>query len=265
MKVSVIMAVYNGEFLVESAIESILNQTHQDLEFIIVDDGSKDNTLNIIRKYESKDKRIKVIKNNTNLGLTKSLNRAIEKSTGEYIVRQDADDLSLSKRLEILLKFLEVYPEFAFCGSDGTLTQNINKELVKRFKYDEIKSSLIAENCFLHPSIIIKKEILERYGYYDESYLYGQDYELWCRLIFKYKLKAANLREKLILINLPSKKNNAKFITQRINSIRTKLKYLKYMQYKAKCIFAILIRIVEILIFNQIMKFLSKILQYIKC
>ncbi len=258
------MAVFNGETYIQSAIESILGQTFKDFEFIIVDDGSTDNTLEIVRNFVFRDNRIKIIQNNCNLGLTKSLNKALKNCIGEYIIRQDADDKSLPTRLEKLLEFLDNNPDYAFCGSDGFLKQNINHTFVNSFEFDQIKNELVIENCFLHPSIIIRKETFQKYGYYDETYLYGQDYELWCRLIFKYKLKAFNMREKLVLINLPPKKKKIKIITQRINSIRTKLKYIKYMPYKFKCLISIIIRLVETLTFNKLMNYFSKILKYIK-
>ena len=92
MKISVIMSVYNGEKHIEDAIESILNQTFRNFEFIIVDDASFDNSLKIIQKYATLDNRIKVIRNLKNIGLTKSLNKTIKISNGDFIARQDVDD-----------------------------------------------------------------------------------------------------------------------------------------------------------------------------
>ena len=98
-KVSVIMSVFNGENTLEESIESILNQTYSNLEFLIVDDQSDDKTYQILENYKNKDSRIKVFKNNENIGLTKSLNILLKQSKGFYIARQDADDISTVDRL----------------------------------------------------------------------------------------------------------------------------------------------------------------------
>ena len=118
------MSVFNGEKHVNSAIKSILNQTFRDFEFIIIDDGSKDNTLKVIKEYAKIDNRIKVIRNLTNIGLTKSLNKAIKLSKGEFIARQDTDDISLPNRLEKQIEFLQKNPDCALCGSDMFRKQN---------------------------------------------------------------------------------------------------------------------------------------------
>lgn len=255
--ISVIMSVYNGEKYVSEALESILNQTHKNIEFIIIDDGSKDKTFEIIKEYASKDKRVKIVKNSINIGLTKSLNHAIRYSKGKFIARQDDDDISLSKRLEIQLDFLQKNPEYGFCGCNGIIKQN-KAELLNYFEINEIRKNLIVDNCFAHPSIIIRKEILEKYGYYNESYFYGQDYELWCRLIYKYGILAKNLNEKLIIMNIPieriKEKNKQKFLIQRKNQIKTKLRYIKYVEKKFSGIKSAIIKILEIyyaILFNK--------------
>ncbi len=101
-KISVVMAVYNGESYLSQAIESILKQTYQDFEFIIINDGSKDHTWEIIQHYKSQDSRIISIFQE-NIGLTKSLNKGIQVAKGQYIVRQDADDISYLNRLNLQL------------------------------------------------------------------------------------------------------------------------------------------------------------------
>jgi glycosyltransferase involved in cell wall biosynthesis len=122
-KLSVIMSVHNGEKYLREAIESILNQTFTDFKFIIINDGSTDNSLAIIRSYD--DKRIRILNNGTNIGLTKSLNKALKQAKGKYIARQDADDVSLPDRFEAQLKYFVQYPEVALLG---TSTYIINQE-----------------------------------------------------------------------------------------------------------------------------------------
>lgn len=265
MKVSVIMAVFNGEKYVDKAIESILNQTHKDIEFIIIDDGSNDNTFIKIKKWADREKKIEIIKNPTNIGLTKSLNKAIKICQGVFIARQDVDDVSLPFRLEKQIGFLLKNQDFAFCGCNSLRKQNKNQNLIFNFEYNEILKNLIVENCFIHPSILIRTSILKEYGIYDESFYYGQDYELWCRFIYKYKLKAINLEEKLIILNIPStkfhKKTSKKFLIQRINTIKTQIRYVKFTQNKVKAILSILIRMIEIISLSHIIGFFIKFLK----
>jgi len=114
-KISVIMSVYNGEKYLREAIESILNQTFRDFEFIIINDGSTDKTSEILSSYN--DPRIVIINNKRNIGLTKSLNKGLKMVKGEYIARQDADDVSLPERLERMVNFLDMNRDVGLLGS----------------------------------------------------------------------------------------------------------------------------------------------------
>ena len=192
-KVTVVMAVFNGERNLKAAIESILNQTFQNFKFIIIDDGSVDNSIKIIISYSKIDRRIKIIKNSKNIGLTRSLNRVLKHCESEFIARQDVDNISLPTRLEHQLKFLQKNSNYAFCGCNGILRQNKNHQLINFFEYNEVRNNLIIENCFIHSAIFLRSKILKKFGYYNESFYYGQDYELWCRLIYEYNLMAQNL------------------------------------------------------------------------
>ncbi|MHA1500146.1 MAG: glycosyltransferase [Promethearchaeota archaeon] len=249
------MSIYNGKKKLSKSIKSVLNQTYMNFEFIIIDDASKDNSLELINSYALKDNRIKVIKNKMNIGLTKSLNKGISIAQGEFIVRQDGDDFLLPNHLEKLLFFLKNNPEYAFCGVNGFSIQN-KKDLLDFFEFNDIRKNLLFRNCFNHSGMVIRKNIFEKYGKYDETYRYGQDYELWCRLIYKYGLKGANLKDRLIIRNMPIErflnKNIPKFIIQRVNSIRTKFRYLKYSQYQLKSMLSILIKIIEILTLSHL-------------
>lgn len=261
------MSVFNGSKHLNEAIECILNQDFKDFEFIIVNDASIDNSLKIIKDYAKKDDRIKIITNKKNIGLTKSLNKAIRLSKGEFIARHDVDDISLKNRLKKQVDCLEANIKYAFCGANGFQVKE-KKDLAEVFEMNEILTTLAAENCFSHPTILIRKEILEEYGYYDETFRYGQDYELWCRLLFKYKLNAKILRDKLVIRNMPEtsflKKDKRKFITQRINSIRTKTRYIKYTRYKFKSFISIIIRLLEIMLLSHLMGLFSNLLKKIK-
>ena len=108
-KISVLMSVYNSEIYVDKSIESILNQTHSDFEFLIINDGSTDNTEEIIKNYANLDERIDYVTNKRNEGLTKSLNKLLDKSKNSIIARQDADDISDKRRFQYQLNFLKKY------------------------------------------------------------------------------------------------------------------------------------------------------------
>jgi glycosyltransferase involved in cell wall biosynthesis len=187
-KVSVVMSVYNGEKYLKESIDSILHQTFTDFEFIIINDGSTDETGKILSNYN--DSRIKIIEQE-NLGLTKSLNKGIKLSKGEYIARMDADDISLPERFEKQIKFLDANPEFAAVGcwyylidEDGVIIKEC-KPSIKPYK---IKKAFIYSSPIIHPSAMIRRKVLEEVNFYDEKFKYAQDRDLWFRILKSYKL-----------------------------------------------------------------------------
>ena len=193
--ISVIMSVYNGDKFLSSSIESILKQTYSDFELLILDDGSTDNTSKILNSYRNHEK-IRLFKNNENIGLTKSLNLLINKSKGSYIARQDCDDLSDSKRLEKQLSYLLKY------DLDACTARAINKQsnrLTPRFSYYlPYKISVKFKNPFIHGTLFIKSEILKKLMY-DERLYYAQDYLLFLQILKSYKIKTIN--EGLYILN----------------------------------------------------------------
>ncbi len=193
-KVTVVMSVYNGEKYLCEAIDSILNQTFRDFEFVIINDGSTDSTSKILNKYS--DPRIRIIANNQNLGLSKSLNKGLQLAKGEYIARQDSDDISSPKRLGTQVAFLDARPE---CGLVGCWSYKIdarNKiiDKVTLFtEHNDIVMMLLEENHFVHSSVIFKKGCIDKLGGYNEEVKYAQDYDLWLRISENYKV--ANISE----------------------------------------------------------------------
>jgi len=190
-KISVVMSVYNGEKYLREAIDSILNQTFGDFEFIIVDDGSTDKTAEIIDEYAKKDLRVKIIKNKNNIGLTKSLNKAIQETKGEYIARMDADDISSPERFDEQLTFIENHPEIGAVGCWYYLIDKNNK-LIKKVrppvKFYKIKKAILNSTPIIHPAAMIRKISLEKINYYDESFKYAQDRDLLFRILNFYQL-----------------------------------------------------------------------------
>jgi len=195
-KINVIMSVYNGERYLRRAVESILGQTFADFEFIIVNDGSTDNSLEIIQSYD--DERIKIINMKQNIGLTKSLNKALKLARGEYIARQDADDECHPERLEKQIKFLEEHPEVGLVGIVG-LCMDEDGEIIGRFPpitSDKILRKILRfGNPFIHGSVMFRRNCIERCGFYREYLQNSQDYDLWLRISEHYKI--ANLPEPL--------------------------------------------------------------------
>ncbi len=176
------MATYNGERFIREAIDSILNQTFSDFEFIIVDDGSTDDTAQIIQSYS--DERIIYIKKELNSGIADSLNIGLVESKGVYIARMDDDDVSISTRFIEQLKIFQHNEEVIFCGSN--VSDNNSKPLRTPEVHDDIFLELLFRNPVFHPTVMMKKKILIDNPYKIDT-VPSEDYDLWSRLIFKGK------------------------------------------------------------------------------
>ncbi|NMC51671.1 glycosyltransferase family 2 protein [Candidatus Kuenenbacteria bacterium] len=187
MKVSVLLSAYNAEKYLPEAIESILNQTFTDFEFIIINDASTDKTKEIIENYAKQDKRIRLIHNTYNLGLTKSLNVGIREAQGEYIVRLDADDLSAPERLARQYEFMEGNPKYALTGSWVKIIDENGQMLAKRQPPVETKlikfHFIFGKPCIWHSSIFFRKDKIAKIGNYNEEYKYAQDLNLYVKLL----------------------------------------------------------------------------------
>jgi len=182
-KVTFLMSVYNGEKYLQEAVDSILGQTFKDFEFLIINDGSTDKTGEILESYN--DPRIKVINNEKNIGLTKSLNKGLRLARGEYIARQDADDISMPERLEKEVEFLEQNRNIGLVGTDYLI---INKkgEIVHNVKClkgsRELKAKLLEGNQFAHGSVMLRRECIDKVGSYREEFKFAQDYDFYLRI-----------------------------------------------------------------------------------
>jgi glycosyltransferase involved in cell wall biosynthesis len=189
-KVSVLMPVYNAESFLVDAIESILQQTYKNFELIIVDDGSTDATPKILSAFAKKDSRIHVITNESNLGIVQALNNGLLICQGEYVVRMDADDISVHDRLSKQIPVLEKNPEIVVLGASLGYIDAEGKGLGIVRKCS-INKSLLFANPLLHPTVVIRKKTLDKIGvYYQSKYLYAEDYFLWLRLSKEGKLDA---------------------------------------------------------------------------
>jgi len=199
-RVTVFMPVYNGEKHLKEAIDSILNQTYTDFEFLIINDGSTDSSVEIIESYT--DPRIRLVHNEKNLGLTPTLNRGLEIAKGEYIVRMDADDISLPERIKKQVKFMDENPDVGLSGTwyKKFWEENKREEVVKYpTEHDEIKAEMFFNYVMLHPTIIINKNLFQTNGLrYDETFHgLNEDHDLFVRASFTFKL--GNIPEVLFL------------------------------------------------------------------
>lgn len=184
--ISVVMSVYNGEKYLRESVNSILNQTYENFEFIIINDGSNDASLDILGEYQSRDNRLLIV-NQENIGLTRSLNRAIKLTVSQYIARQDADDTCAASRLEKQLRYMESHPEVAVVGCLADVFDTngvIHRSTDPKFKLSPsgIKRYLAKKNLFMHGSAMMRKSCLAKVGFYREFFRHSQDYDLWLRL-----------------------------------------------------------------------------------
>lgn len=192
------MSVYNGELYLRDSIASMLQQTFEDFEFLIINDGSTDSTEEIVRSYS--DSRIKLINNGENLGLAKSLNKGLAIATGNFVARQDADDTSERERLERQIEFLKTHKDVLMLGTMYNELDSHGKVLWPvrlPAEYTEIRWALLFFCPFVHSSVMLRRTaLLENVGNYDESFRYSMDYDLWLRIALRHPV--SNLDEFLV-------------------------------------------------------------------
>ena len=182
--VTVLLPAYNAEKYLAEAIESILSQTFRDIEFLIINDGSTDNSESIIKQYD--DPRIRYIKNEHNLKLVATLNKGVKLAKGKYIVRMDADDISHHDRIKKQVEYMERHPDIGVCGSFlYVFGDGIKPHLSMRPKANEyIKASLLTANPIGHPNVIIRKSVMTSQNiYYSDDYYRMEDWGLWVSLM----------------------------------------------------------------------------------
>ena len=223
--VSVLMCVYNGDKYLAAAIDSILSQTYSNFEFVIIDDGSTDESYNVISTFI--DPRIRLIKNEINKGLIASLNMGLLVAKGKLIARMDADDISYPQRLQTQIDFLASHPSIGVCGSWVNI---IDSEKVYKLpvSHNEIKVAMLNDNPMAHPSVMFDNDLFKEHSFsYNNDYIGAEDYELWSRAIFKinfanipipllgYRIHAAQVtKSKKILVEHSSQKIKLNLINE---------------------------------------------------
>lgn len=186
--VSIILPTYNGSKYIKRAIESVIAQSFSDWELLVIDDGSIDNTKDIVSEYINKDKRIIYLKNEQNSGIQKTLNKGIKEAKGDYIARIDDDDEWIdANKLKKQVEFLDGNLDYVLVGTGVIVIDEGGEEL---FRYllpeddKEIRSKILSKNCFVHSSVMFRKDIAISLQGYDESKeaRHVEDYDLWLKL-----------------------------------------------------------------------------------
>ena len=234
--VSVIIPTYNRAHLIGRAIQSVLNQTYQDFELIVVDDGSTDNTEDIIRQFQEKDKRIRYIKHDKNKGGSAARNTGIKNSVGKYIAFQDSDDEWLPKKLEKQMKIFKkespnlgiVYTGF-YRIKDSEKKYIPSHEIVK--KEGRIYEELLKGNFITTQSILVRKECFKKVGIFDENLPRLQDWELVMRLSKYYDFKCIDEPLLISYYTTDSISANNKALIEALELILTK-HYKNFNNYK---------------------------------
>lgn len=251
-EVTILMSAYNEEKYIKKTIDSLLNQTYKNVKFVIINDGSTDNTSNILNEYEKKyPDKIKFINNKRNVGLTRCLNIGLSFCDGEYIARADANDHYDPTRLEKQVKFLEAHSEHAVVGTWRIeyWPEDLSRgnRIVKLPETDkEIRASIIKGGCVGHSTTMIRASVLKDLQY-NEYFKQSQDNELWGRILKDYKMH--NIPEHLTTIGrIPGSVTDTKKIFSRLNyQLRIRYQIYKNVGYPKWYILYLIKPIIEVL------------------
>nr|WP_276540570.1 glycosyltransferase [Salipaludibacillus agaradhaerens] len=231
---TIIMATYNAERYLDNCLESIARQTYSNFKVHIIDDASKDQTLTILKKWLTKDRRFTLVKKHEkNIGLTKTLNELIKTCQTDYIARMDADDYMHADRLKQQIDFLNTHSTISVVGSwaqevdEHNVTGKVRKAPIN---HHDIEKLMIKVNPLIHPTVTFRREALLQTEGYDERYRYGQDYALWFRLMAEgYRFE--NIPEKLLYYRLPSTHIEKRKLKFRLREAKIRWRGTKLMRY----------------------------------
>lgn len=228
MKCAVLLPVYNNAPTLERTLESLQQQTCQDFRVIALDDGSTDETLPRLKEWQERfgQERFTLLANAENIGLTRTLNLGLEAITETYTARIDADDWWHPEKLAKQVAFLDTHPGH---GIVGTWYENHGRHGIRQVRPPvadaTIRSTIFKRNPFAHSAIIFRTELVKRVGGYDPRWRYGQDYELWFRLLPHVQM--ANISEYLCYRSADDTLTARKQRAQMLLCVKTQLRYLK--------------------------------------
>lgn len=235
--VSILMSIYKEPFgWISNSIDSVLAQTYKMFELIIVDDNPEDKDLiRLLEDYEKKDSRIKIIYNEINLGLTKSLNKAYRHIQGDYIARLDADDAWVPNKLQLQIEFMNCYDDVVLCGSWASIIDEKGNVRTKTYELPQsdcaIGKAFLTYNPIIHSSVLIRVSSLNlsENSLYDENYTSSQDYALWSKM-FASGGVMVNIPLSLVLYRRsPNQISEKKKDQQSENARRIRCEYLKFL------------------------------------
>lgn len=228
-KITVLMSVYNTPIeQFKDSIDSILNQTYKDFEFLIIDDGEKEECIRYLQ--ECNDNRIKLIKNDRNMGLAKSLNKGLKLAKGKYIVRMDSDDIAYPDRIEKQFKFIEENPQYSIVSTMAELFDD-NGIYGKIERSGEVtKNDLIKGTPFIHPTMIINRDVLNKIGGYPE-YRRCQDYAMAMNM-YANGYKGYIVDQILLKYRMDKDGYKKKKFKYRIMEMQIRFKYFKKMKVR---------------------------------
>ena len=226
-RVSVLMPAYNCAAFIAESIESILNQTFRDFEFIIINDGSTDATADVIREYASRDTRIRFIDNVKNAGIVAVLNQGMDLCRGEYVARMDADDIAAPARFMKQVAFMDAHPRCGVCGTGYQCFGCFNDTYIRPTYVGPID---LLTGCLIgHPTAMMRRAMFNKYNLrYDPDFQFCEDYELWSRAMRHMDL--CNVPEILLRYRAHtgcvSCKNERK---QKMDSLRVQRRIIEYL------------------------------------
>lgn len=211
--VTVLMSVYNAMAYLDQAMAGVLGQTLTDFELLVIDDGSSDGSAECLAGWAGRDNRVRVLTNQTNLGLIRSLNRGLDQARAPFIARQDADDVSLPQRLEAQMAFLAGHPAVGVVGSSVTLIDERGRTLgpnPKPMSDPGIRAMMLVRTAFVHGTVIMRRSLIEGLGLrYDRAMLHAEDYDFFSRFLLA--SQGANLAEPQLLYRIHGESIGSKY------------------------------------------------------
>ena len=190
-RVCVLMSVHNARKTLAQTVDSILNQTLRDFEFLIIDDASTDASRDMLQRYAAQDNRIRLVRHDQNAGLTQRLNEGIRLTNCELIARMDADDEAMPERLKVQCEFMDAHPTVALAGSfiyAMGRSAKYDRLITYPTSHAEISTKLRQDNCLAHPTVIFRRDAVMTVGLYRPEFKAAQDYDLWLRLSRKFEI-----------------------------------------------------------------------------
>lgn len=226
--VTVLLPAYNAAAWLQAAVDSVLTQSFRDFELLVIDDGSKDATAEVLAAYS--DPRIRIVRHETNLGLVAALNHGIDLAKGKYIARMDADDVAHARRLERQVEFLEKYHDVGICGT-WFRTVGLDRASHSRppTDHDEISALLFFRSAFGHPTVMFRRALLEHAGLrYDTLARHAEDFDLWVRA--RERTRFANLPKYLLDYRMHASQTSAEHLQPQLEAAsRIRLNQLAIM------------------------------------